>query len=197
MVILVENKTLYRVLLVTVLMLLLSIGIYIGLEISDYGEKPKENIIVSNTENVEIDRDEDVDIYEEEQETDVHVKYSDYYPDCGHTIEQEEYYQNTTKEKVKKDIEKKDITYKFVGERDGFLIYQKVHTGICMNHYKVILEDEIVRIYRTNEIGEYSKYQDTEITSSMLREGIEKQLREGIYVDDIEELYLLMEDIES
>ena len=87
--------------------------------------------------------------------------------------------------------------YRLVGEQDGILIYQKVHTGKCMNHYKVILENDVVVIYRMSENGEFKPYQTTEITSTMLREGIKEQLEQGIIVDDIEELFLLMEDIES
>ena len=66
-----------------------------------------------------------------------------------------------------------------------------------MNHYKVILENDLVNIYRINKTGEFELYQTTEITSKMLREGIKEQLQQGIEVDDIEELILLMEDIES
>ena len=194
-----ETKTMYKVLLVTVLMLLMSIGIYIGLEISDNGKIPDDNIVVTNTDNIKVYNELAVDCDEEETEEiiDVTVKYSDVYPDCGHTIEQEEHYLQTTKEKIKNEIEEKDITYRLIGEEEGILLYQKVHTGRCMNHYMVSLEDEIVKIYRTNDTGEFALYQETEITRSMLREGIADKLEEGILVDDLEELFLLMEDIES
>ena len=192
-----DNKTMYRILVVTVFMLLMSVGIYIGLEISDNKENDNTGVVVSNTDNIKIYDDELVKNIEEEKITDVYVKYSDVYPDCGHTIEQEEKYLNTTKQKIKKEIEEKDTTYKLIGEQDGVLIYQKVHPGKCMNHYKICLEEGIVKIYRTDEEGEYVLYQDTEITKEMLREGIDAQLEEGIYVDDIEELFLIMEDIES
>ena len=187
----------YRILVVTVFVLLMSIGIYIGLDISDKKESKNKEVVVSNTDNVKIYDENAVDLTPEEEITDVDVKFTDIYPDCGHSIEQKEHYSGTTKEKVKKEIEEKDVTYKLVGEKDGILLYEKVHIGKCMNHYKVILEDNVVKIYRINEEGEYKLYQDTEITSTMLREGILDQLEDGIFVDDIEELFLLMEDIES
>ena len=87
--------------------------------------------------------------------------------------------------------------YRLIGEQEGVLLYQKVHSGKCMNHYKVILENELVNIYRIGKSGEFEIYQTTEITESMLRQGIKEQLQAGIEVDDIEELILLMEDIES
>lgn len=191
----VENM--YRVLVATVFLLLMVVGIYIGLEVT---EKPNrqtnQEVSVSNTDAVKI-YDETEDVKEKETLVDVDVKFTDVYPDCGHNIESNEHQESTTKEKVKKEIEDKDLGYRLVGEQDGILIYQKVHTGKCMNHYKVVLENDEVVIYRMSENGEFKPYQTTEITSGMLRDGIKEQLQEGIIVDDIEELFLLMEDIES
>jgi len=192
----VENM--YRVLVATVLVLLMVVGIYIGVEVTDSPNKTNEkNIVVSNTDAIRI-YDEEGSI-EESEETliEVNVKFTDVYPDCGHNIESEEHQENTTKEKVKKEIEDKDLGYRLIGEQDGILLYQKVHTGKCMNHYKVILENDLVVIYRMSKNGEFEPYQITEITSSMLRDGIKEQLEAGIIVDDMEELFLLMEDIES
>lgn len=187
----------YRVLVATIFVLLMTVGVYIGVELSDEGtEKTERDLIVSNTEAIQI-YNEEAEIYEEEQIEDVDVKFTDIYPDCGHNIESKEHQQGTTKEKVKKEIEEKDLGYRLIGEQEGILLYQKVHTGKCMNHYKVLLEKDLVTIYRMSESGQFELYQTTEITSSMLREGIKEQLKNGIEVNDIEELFLLMEDIES
>lgn len=193
-----SSKSMYRVLIVTVLMMLMVIGIYIGVELTDNEvQQIEDNIIVSNTDAVKIYDDEADIIPEEDKIIDVDIKYTDIYPDCGHNIESIEHESNTSKSKVKKSVVEKDLGYRLVGEQDGILIYQKVHTGKCMNHYKVILANDVVDIYRINKSGEYELYQTTEITSSMLRDGIKEQLEKGIEVDDIEELLLLMEDIES
>jgi len=196
-----KTENMYRVLVATIFVLLMTVGIYIGVEITDKdNEKLKTNknseITVSNTDSVKV-YDEQAEIIQEEQITDVNVKFTDVYPDCGHSIESEEHQSETTKNKVKEEIEEKDLGYRLVGEQEGILIYQKVHTGKCMNHYKVILENELVNIYRIGKLGEFELYQTTEITSNMLRDGIKEQLQSGIEVDDIEELFLLMEDIES
>ena len=191
-------ENMYRILVATVFVLLMTVGIYIGVEITDNdNEQNNQDVIVSNTDNIKI-YDEQADIiHQEDNIIDVNVKFTDVYPDCGHNIESEECQQSTTKSKVKEEIENKDLGYKLIGEQDGILIYQKVHTGKCMNHYKVILENDVVAIYRIGKAGEFEPYQITEITSNMLREGIKEQLKIGIEVDDIEELLLLMEDIES
>ena len=196
-----KTENMYRVLVATIFVLLMTVGIYIGVEITDKdNEKTNNNnnseIAVSNTDSVKI-YDEQAEIITEEQIIDVDVKFTDVYPDCGHSIESEEYQSKTTKNKVKEEIESKDLGYRLIGEQDGILLYQKVHSGKCMNHYKVILETELVNIYRISKTGEFELYQTTEITSDMLREGIKEQLQSGIEVDDIEELILLMEDIES
>ena len=82
--------------------------------------------------------------------------------------------------------------YRLVGQQDGVLIYQKVNVGKCRNHYKVILEENKVKIYRIGVSGEYEPYQETEITTETIREGIKEQLISGIEVDEIEELLLLI-----
>lgn len=193
-----SSKNMYRVLVATVFALLMVVGIYIGVEITDKDKNiTEQNITVSNTENIKIYDDMADIIQDEEPIEDIEVKFTDIYPDCGHNIESQEHQENTTKSRVKNEIEDKDLSYRLIGEQDGILIYQKVHTGKCMNHYKVILENDLVTIYRIGKSGDFELYQTTEITSNMLREGIKEQLQKGIEVDDIEELFLLMEDIES
>lgn len=191
-----KSETMYRLLVVTVFVLFMVVGIYIGVEMSDKDVEIEDQAIVSNNDAIKIYDEEVVNIVEETV-TEVSVKYTDIYPDCGHSIDSEEYYETTTKTEVKKDIEAKDLGYRLVGEQYGILLYQKVHTGKCMNHYKVCLENDVVVIYRMSLNNEFKLYQVTEITSSMLREGIKEQLEQGIVVDDVEELFLLMEDIES
>lgn len=197
-----KTENMYRILVLTIFVLLMTVGIYIGVEITDKDKKITEinnnnpEVVVSNTDSVYI-YDEQAEIIQEEEIIEVNVKFTDVYPDCGHSIESEERQGKTTKTKVKQEIEEKDLGYRLIGEQEGVLLYQKVHSGKCMNHYKVILENELVNIYRIGKSGEFEIYQTTEITESMLRQGIKEQLQAGIEVDDIEELILLMEDIES
>lgn len=195
-----KTENMYRILVATIFVLLMTVGIYIGVEITDKDKQNSKNnnsdVLVSNTDNIYV-YEEQADIVQEEEIIDVDVKFTDVYPDCGHSIESEEHQENTTKTKVKEEIENKDLGYRLIGEQEGILLYQKVHSGKCMNHYKVILENDLVNIYRIGKTGEFELYQTTEITSNMLRQGIKEQLEEGIEVDDIEELFLLMEDIES
>lgn len=190
-----ENRIMYKVLMVTVFILLLVVGIYIGMSVFD--DKEQKNIVASNTKEVEVYDENEQSGVDEEKVMDVYINYTDVYPECGHSIESKEHEENMKMSDVKKNVETKDIGYRLIGEEDGVLIYQKVHTGKCRNHFKVVLENNIVVVYRMGETAEYELYQETEITSEMLREGISTQLEEGIEVDDLEELLLLLEDIGS
>ena len=192
-----RTETLYKILFGIYLVIFFVVGIYIGVEIS---KEEQDKDVIASVDNKKVNIS--VEPYEEEEKQDeplidVMVKYTDVYPDCGHTIDSEENYENTTIEDMKQEIEQRDLGYRLIGIEDGILIYQKVHSGKCLNHYKVIFEEGTVKIYRNNLEGEYEYYQDTEITIETIREGIREKLKEGIIVDDIEELLLLIEDIES
>ena len=186
-----KTESLYKILFGVSLILFFVVGIYIGVGISK--EEEQKDVIASTNKKVDIS----VEPYEEETLIDVVIKYTDVYPDCGHTIDSEEKYENTTIDNMKCEVDERDLGYRLIGIEDGILIYQKVHTGKCLNHYKVIFEDGTVKIYRNNIEGEYEYYQDTEITIETIREGIREKLKEGIIVDELEELLLLIEDIES
>jgi len=194
-----RTETLYRILVATVLVLLLVIGIYIGI---DSSKKERESKILASVSNSNvtvkpyIEEEKEV-VAEDDLVIDVSVVYTDVYPDCGHTIEQEEKHESTTVNRIKQEIAEKDLGYRLVGTQDGILVYQKVNVGRCRNHYKVVLEENRVRIYRIGISGEYEPYQETEITVETIREGIKEKLIEGIEVDELEELILLIEDIES
>ena len=190
-----ENKTMYRILVASIFVLLMVVGIYLGMEI--FEEEEPADVITSNAERVEVYIEEEIEEEEQEKIIDVDVKYVDVYPDCGHRIEAKEHQEKTTKEDVMMYIEEKDLGYRLIGEEDGMLMYQKVHNGKCRNHYKVLFEEDVVVIHRIGESGEFEPYQITEITKQTVREGIVEQLEEGIIVDELEDLLLLIEDIES
>lgn len=194
-----KTETMYRILVFLVLVLLMLVGIYILIDVS---KKESAQSVIASVSNEKItvkpyEEFEEETISEDDLIMDVSIVYTDVYPDCGHTIEQEEKHSNTSVNKVKEEVENKDLGYRLVSSKDGILIYQKVNIGKCRNHYKVVLEDNRVNVYRIGITGEYEPYQETEITVDTIREGIKEQLLEGIEVDELEELLLLIEDIES
>ena len=85
-----KTENMYRVLVATIFILLMTIGIYIGVEITD-NDKAKNNnenqeVVVSHTDSIEI-YNEQAKIVQEEEVIDVNIKFTDVYPDCGHSIE--------------------------------------------------------------------------------------------------------------
>lgn len=194
-----KTETMYRILVFLVLVLLMLVGVYIGIDATN---KEREQSLIASVSNEKITVKPYEEIVEETVSEDdliidVAIVYTDVYPDCGHTIEQEEKHSNTSVNKVKEEVENKDLGYRLIGSENGILIYQKVNIGKCRNHYKVVLEDNRVNVYRIGITGEFEPYQETEITVDTIRDGIKEQLIEGIEVDELEELLLLMEDIES
>lgn len=192
-------ETMYRMLVFLILVLLMLVGIYILIDVS---KKESAQSVIASVSNEKItvkpyEEFEEETISEDDLIMDVSIVYTDVYPDCGHTIEQEEKHSNTSVNKVKEEVENKDLGYRLIGSEGGILIYQKVNIGKCRNHYKVVLEDNRVYVYRIGITGEYEPYQETEITVETIRDGIKEQLLEGIEVDELEELLLLIEDIES
>jgi hypothetical protein len=193
-----RTESLYKILFGVSLILFFVVGIYIGVGLGKENKKEYKEVIASSNKKVDVVVEPYVEeTKQDEPLIDVFVKYTDVYPECGHTIDSEEKYENTTIDNMKHEVDDRDLGYRLIGVEEGLLIYQKVHTGKCLNHYKVIFEEGTVKIYRINLTGEFEFYQDTEITIETIREGIREKLKEGILVDDIEELLLLIEDIES
>lgn len=163
-------------------------------------EKEEEIVIEENQEaaskSVEIPK---VDIYSEEMIKDLEIEYIDKYLVCGHeTRNSTNVYGISIKEckKMQEEDESK-IGYKLIKEEENKLTYLKEHDQYCQDHYLVKIEDKIVVIYNIINEGICSKYKDTIIREETIRDSLKKELKVGIRVDSQEELYSLLEDIES
>lgn len=190
-----SSETMYRLLVITVFILLVTVGLYIGVT---YNQNNKKETIVSSTDDVKIYETEAKKEDEEDEELiDVSVNYVDIYSECGHEFENSKKEKKTKVEDVKNKIEQSGTKYTLVGEQDNVLVFERIHSGKCTNHYKVLLGNDNVVVYRINEKGEYSLYQETDIIKNMIREDLIERLQEGIFIDGVEELFILMEDIES
>ena len=126
-----RSESLYRILVATIFVLLMVVGIYIGIELTEKADKLDEadqvDLVVSNTSAIKVDEEQGVTLVQEEEIVDVDIKFVDVYPECGHNIESKEHQENTTKDELKREIENKDLGYRLIGEEEGILIYQKVN----------------------------------------------------------------------
>lgn len=196
-----SSETMYRILVSTVFVLLLTISLYVGIELTS-----NDNVTVNaDTDNIDVNNNEEedpkVDVYTEEiggdeDHINVVVKYVDIYSECGHSTQNMEQYYDVEMGSVKKDVVRKHEEYSLLEESGNILIFQRVHSKKCANHFLVKVEDDKLKVYRVSA-DTYELYQVTDIEPTLLREDMLAVLEKGIYANSLEELFMLLEDIES
>lgn len=192
-----KQETMYRILVGTVFVLLITIVMYVGLNVVDNNEKPAE---IAKEPDVVVDN-KDVIVYNEpetkkEEKINVVVKYIDIYSECEHELNTSEQYYNTTMNTVKDVVRGNHPEYSLSEESGNILVFEKSYRGKCANHFLVKIEDKNLCIYKVNVQGGFDLYQKTEIASEFLREDLQNRLTDGVYVDGLSNLFVLMEDIE-
>lgn len=190
-----RTETMYRLIVAIVSIVIMTFGVYMVTDLI----ANKDEVLVTNTDPQEINnKEEEKTDIKVERLREVEVKYVDVYSECNHEKIYTEKYENTTNSKVKENIKKTHPDYAVTLEEDGMIIFQKKYDIKCREHYLVKIEDDKVVIYRIGESGRYEYYQDTGYTKLYIREDLVMQLETGgLYVDGIEELFMLLEDIEG
>jgi hypothetical protein len=196
----------YRIIIVALLFLLLSFGIFIGFEYTkneknEKNEDSNESVVVDNKIKEEEDS-EKVKIYEEASTKtyDIEVVYKDIYSLCGHTVETSNTVYSTTLDKVKdaeikkQNQEKKE--YKIEAEEQEKIVFSRTIEGNCPNHFKVKLENGKVVIYNVVNETISTIYQTIDIPQDNIRAELLEELGIGIELNSKEELNLFIEDIE-
>lgn len=200
-----KTDTMYRVLVGTVFALLVTLVLYVGINFVGNEEKPveeaKNNELVVDNKDVSVYREDDDDSDDDEDDEDdrinVIAKYVDIYSECEHEMDTSEQYYNSTLNTVKDIARDNHQEYSLSEESGNILVFERVYKGKCPNHFLVKIEENNLCIYRINLEGEYELYQHTEIAAEFLREGLQEKLNDGIYVNGLSELFVLLEDIES
>ena len=200
-----KTDTMYRVLVGTVFTLLITLVLYVGTKLVDSEDKMVEE---AKVQDVVVDN-KNVSVYNEEQDTkkekedneedriNVIAKYVDIYSECDHEMDISEQYYNSTLDTVRNIAKEKHQEYSLSEESGNILVFERVYKGKCPNHFLVKIEENNLCIYRINLEGEYEIYQQTEIAAEFLREGLTEKLKDGVYVNGLSELFVLLEDIES
>ena len=202
-----KTDTMYRVLVGTVFVLLVTLVLYVGINIvgkeENRTEEAKNNELVVDNKDVIVNHDGNdgsENGYNEDEEQDrinVIAKYVDIYSECEHEMDTSEQYYNSTLDTVKNIARDIHQEYSLSEESGNILVFERVYKGKCPNHFLVKIEESNLFIYRINLEGEYELYQQTEIAAEFLREGLQEKLKDGIYVNGLSELFVLLEDIES
>ena len=196
-----SNKALYRMLVGTVLVLVITIGLYVGMEIA---EEKEENNVANKIEYT----DEVLDVVSPvievkpyiEEKLSVVVKYVDIYGECGHEKVQLEQYNNAQIDNILEQIKQKKQEYSLMENNSNMLIFQKKYDCFCMDHFLIKLGDETkdeIIIYKVDDTGKYAMYETRNVELKYLRETLMSELKVGINAYGYEHLLMILEDIES
>lgn len=197
-----EESKAYRIFLLITLIILLGSGIFIGMNLFSDEKVPEEDEVAS------VASKDDVEVYVEPDGEDIiediEVVYVDIYKDCNHKLQKKYYIYGKTLEEVKiYEEENFDNTvnneseYTLVKSSDGVLMYEKEYYCKCPNHYVLRMDGDKVSIYKYGENNEYVKFRETDILASTLKPEIKAQLMLGIEAETTEQLYMIIEDMES
>ena len=201
-----ETKKNYQLFVIIVMLVLLTIGVFIGMKFSKEDDEGQDDYsYTASNKNVEVYDEYEEDEYgkelEDEEERDIEVIYVDIYDGCNHASENRNLEYGVSLNEVKKreleKIEKEKSGYKLVKDSDGILMFEKKHNEKCENHYLLKLDNDIVVIYRWSKDNDYIKYQETDIHQEIVRPDLKEQLIKGIEAETLEQLYMFLEDLES
>ena len=188
----------YRFLVVLILVVCLSLGIYLGFRYT------KNNEMVDNYEETTA---EDIEQIKENttpvstKTYDIEVIYKDEYTKCGHVIETKNVVYSTTLDKLKEEENNKQnqnsVVYKLVEESNEKLVYTRQIEQNCSNHFLIKLEDNEIIIYNIVDESAMIVYKNVKVEVETLNPEMLEELNKGINVNSKEELNLIIEDIES
>lgn len=188
----------YSFLVLGILVLCLSIGIYLGFRYT----KNNENLMDYTETTAEDNNNENNDTTPVSTKTyDIEVVYEDKYNKCGHIIENKNMIYGTTLEKVKEEenVKQKENgnIYEIIEESNEKIIYSREIEQNCPNHFLVKLEDEIIVVYNVVDDSTMLVYKKINADLETLNPEMLEELNVGIKADSKEDLNLIIEDIES
>lgn len=192
-------ETKYRLLVISMFIVLLMFGIYIGFNLENKNDTTDIAKTVINDHN-----EDEVSIYTETNSNvkyDIELVYEDDYTLCGHKIENSEIIYDTTLQELKEqemDKQKEEEKEYEIKEesKDRLVFYRKVDQN-CPNHFNVKLEEGVIVIYNVVNDTVNTVYQEIDISQELIRPEMLEELNVGIKVDSKEELNLIIEDLES
>lgn len=191
----------YKILFGILIVVLFAGGIFLGIKISS----PKDNSEALKT----LNKVEESLIYDESEKSiqtlsktyDIDLVYEDNYTLCGESTTKKETIYDTTLEELKSREEKKQEdegkVYKIKEESNEKLVYSRNISENCPNHFKVVLEENVINVYKVIDEDTKNLYRKIDTQDKLIREDVKEELKKGIKIDSYEELNLLIEDLES
>ena len=173
--------------IILAVIIIIAFGMFIGFKISEGAEEEYNQAFDNNMtvlkENVEVSLLEISNSEEEKTTPNTLMIYKTYYTKCKHYVQEYKNIDaslvNLTDDELKEKNREWDIEETF-----------------CNQHYKIIVENNVIVIYIVDENGIETEYEQTGITTEYLtREDILK-LTSGIYIYGKENLTSTIEDYE-
>ena len=177
------------------------LGIIFGFIMYDNDPPVINNSIIQNNNTLEIENNQEISyiqtgVEEERTTPNTLIIYKTYYTKCKHYIQTYEDIDvtmvNLTEQEFKEKIRGWSIEKFSVGEIE----LAKEEEAFCNEHYKLKLENNLIVIYKIDEAGIETEYEQTEITTEYLTNEDILKLTTGIEVYGKESLTNTMEDYE-
>lgn len=200
-----KEQTMYRMLLISALIVLLVVGIYFGLQMSN-NNSMVGNEIANSDNDIEDNKqasNKNVEIYSDPNDaiTDIEVIYETYYKLSDKTESESNMVYGISLNELKTQESKKnetlEIKYNLVEESNTKLLYKRQLEQYAPDYFEVKLEDNKIVISNilTDEIK--TVFKEHEIEQNRLRPELLEALKNGIKINSKTELNALLEDIET
>ena len=188
-----------RTLIILGVILIISIGILMGFLLYD-AEAVGEESVERNNDVITIE-DQNIQVIEtsiEEEKTTPHtlIIYKTYYTDCKHYIKRYEDIDASMVNLTEKEFKEKNRGWRLDKFSSSEIEVSKEVEAFCNEHYKLKLENKVIVIYKIDEEGRETEYEQTGITTEYLTTEDILKLTSGIEVYGRENLTSTIEDYE-
>lgn len=195
-----KNKILYC--LALVLLLFLGIGFGYVKTVSFDKLEIDNTSVLDFAKNYSVARNSDLVVTASTKTYDITVVYEDNYTVCKEDVTKSKVEYGTTIDKVKADEKKyqeeKGLEYNIKSESENKIVYSRILSGNCPNHFKIILEDNKINIYSIQGENKNTLYMTLDdVNIDNLRDELKKMVKKGTYINSREELNSFIEDLES
>ena len=183
------------------IVLIILLGIVFGFMISNNGMARKGNITLKNEDVLEIENKEEISaiqvaVEEEKTTPNTLIIYKIYYTKCKHYIQSYEDIDVSLVNLNKSDFEEKNREWRIEKFSSEEIELVKEEEFFCNEHYKIRLKNNFIVIYKVNEEGKETEYEQTEVSTEYLTNEDILKLTTGIEIYGKENLTSTMEDYE-
>lgn len=185
-----------------IVILIILIGLLIGLFVYDNTKISKGNVVEDDIESdISIEKIEKVvavetSAKEEKTTPSTLVIYKTYYTKCEHYIQRYEDIDTSLINLPEKEFKEKMREWSIEKFSEREIELSRQEETFCNEHYKLKLDNNVIVIYKIDENGNESEYEETGITSDYLTNEDILKLSAGIVVYGKENLSNTIEDYE-